>query len=127
MTVAAFAHPYNITQSVLVCRAAHLSATLQTKIARLAARDGYQIVLVGPYPPELQQGLGTPTPGFTPEAPAASLVTVPSTQHALAHLRASTRNVLVINPSPDAISACAATLTRTADFAHRTQPVTPAA
>lgn len=112
MTVAAFVHPFNTTQSVLVCRGTHLAPATQVKLMTLAARDGYQIVLVGQCTPEVQRALGLPTPAFTPEAMRADVVAVPSPQHALAHVRSSPRNTFLLHAVGEVIGAYAAVLER---------------
>lgn len=112
MTVAAFVHPFNVSQSVLVCRAAHLSPTMQAKLITLAVRDGYQIVVVGQRHPDLSQVLGTPTPACTPDALRADLVEAPSAQHALAHVRCTPRHTFILHPVGDVIGTYAAALTR---------------
>ncbi len=112
MTVAAFVHPFNVTQSVFVCRGTHLTPAMQVKLVTLAARDGFQVVLVGQCTPEVQRALGTPTPAFTPEAVRADVVAVPSAQHALAHVRSSYRNTFVLPAVGVVISLYDAVLAR---------------
>ncbi len=123
MTVAAFVHPFNVSQSVLVCRAAHLSPTMQVKLVSLAARDGYQIILVGQCHPYLTQALGTTTPACTPDAVRADLVAAPSVQHALAHVRCTPRHTFILHAQGDIIGAYAAVLARPG--APASAPTTP--
>ncbi|WP_155297573.1 hypothetical protein [Deinococcus kurensis] len=112
MTVAAFVHPFNPSQSVLVCRAAHLSPAMQVKLITLALRDGYQVIVVGQRHPDLSQALGTPTPACTPDAIRADLVEAPSAQHALAHVRCTPRNTFILHTAGDVIGMYAAVLVR---------------
>lgn len=112
MTVAAFVHPFNPVQAVLVCQGGHLSPALQVKLVALAARETYQIVLVGQQHPPMQAALGTPVAAFTPEAIRADVVAVPSAQHALAHVRATTRHTFILHSVGDVIATYAAALRR---------------
>ncbi|MHA0041191.1 hypothetical protein [Deinococcus sp. PEB2-63] len=128
MTVAAFVHPFNTSQSVLVCRAAHLSPALQVKLVALAVRDGYQIVLVGQRHPDLSRALGTPVPACTPDAVRADLVEAPSAQHALAHIRCTPRHTFILHAAGDVLGTYAAVLNRpgTPDPVPTERPVMPA-
>lgn len=117
MTVAVFLHPHNSAHQVFICQGERISPTLHLKLLRLAQRSGHQILLIGQQHPDVHRVL-TATPAFTPDALRADVVSAPTIQHALAHLRAVSRTVFILHAREAVISDYDRHLTRPARTAR---------